>query len=239
MRERLILLPGWAFEPAALDPLRECLIQQAPWLDVEIAPLPALLQGDAWLDELHLRLSEASWLAGWSLGGMLAAQLAARRGHACRGLITLGSNASFRSRDGWPTAMPVKVFNDFCRAFELDPEETLKRFSLLCSRGGFDPKTLGRQLQVIMLNKPAAVLAAGLQLLERLDNRHALQKYTGPQLHVFAERDVLVSQAAAAALRSLLPAAQVEIVAEASHGLPLERPDDVAQLMLDFLGSRR
>ena len=83
MRDRLTLLPGWAYGPAALEPLAELLREREPRLQVEIAPLPALEQPGAWLDELDARLPSDSWLAGWSLGGMLATQLAARRGDDC------------------------------------------------------------------------------------------------------------------------------------------------------------
>ena len=38
------------------------------------------------------------WLGGWSLGGMLASELARRRGDHCCGLLTLASNPSFVSR---------------------------------------------------------------------------------------------------------------------------------------------
>ncbi len=236
MRDRLTLLPGWAYGPAALEPLAELLREREPRLQVEIAPLPALEQPGAWLDELDARLPSDSWLAGWSLGGMLATQLAARRGDDCPGLITICSNPCFRSRDDWATAMPADVFDAFEEAFRLGPDDTLKRFSLLCSRGAYDPRTLARQLQVSLLNQPQAVSAAGLHLLAELDGRAALQRYVGPQLHLFAGSDALVPAAAAEALLACLPDVEVDVLANASHGLPLERAEDVATAMLAFMG---
>jgi len=236
MRDRLILLPGWAFSSAALEPLAELLRDREPRLQVDIAPLPTLEQPQAWLHELDARLPNDSWLAGWSLGGMLATQLAALRGDNCPGLITLCSNPCFRSRHDWPTAMPAEVFDAFEAAFQLGPEDTLKRFSLLCSRGAYDPRTLARQLQVSLLQQPSPVAAAGLRLLSELDGREALQRYVGPQLHVFAGGDALVPAAAAEALLACVPDVEVDVLANASHGLPLERADDVATAMLAFMG---
>lgn len=235
MRDRLILLPGWAFGPAALEPLAEVLREREPRLQVDIAPLPVLERPEAWLDELDARLPADSWLAGWSLGGMLATQLAARRDDACPGLITLCSNPCFRSRADWPTAMPAEVFDAFEAAFRLGPDDTLKRFGLLCSRSAFDPRTLARQLQVSLLDQPQAVFAAGLGLLAELDGRAALQRYVGPQLHLFAGGDALVPPAAAEALLAWLPDVEVDVLANASHGLPLERAEDVATAMLAFM----
>ncbi len=204
MRDRLILLPGWAFGPAALEPLAELLREREPRLQVEIALLPTQPQSGAWLDELDARVPPDSWLAGWSLGGMLA--------------------------------MQAEVFDAFEEAFRLGPDDTLKRFSLLCSRGAYDPRTLARQLQVSLLDQPQAVSAAGLRLLAELDGRAALQRYVGPQLHLFAGSDALVPAAAADALLACLLDVEVDVLANASHGLPLERAEDVATAMLAFMG---
>jgi pimeloyl-[acyl-carrier protein] methyl ester esterase len=235
MRERLILLPGWAIGPAALEPLREALLERAPHLAVEIEPLPTLEQAGAWLDELDARLARDSWLAGWSLGGMLAAQLAARRGDACRGLIGLCSNLSFRDRDDWPCAMSQEVFAAFHEACRLDPALTLKRFTMLVSQGARDARTLARQLQVTQLPTEPKVLDAGLRLLDVLDTRAALQGFGGPQLHLFSGRDALVPATAATALLEWLPDVEVQVFEEASHGLPLERPEEVATAILGFM----
>lgn len=235
MRDQLILLPGWAFGPAALQPLCEALTELDPELDVVIEPLPELEDASAWLDELDLRLPDDCWLGGWSLGGMLACELAARRIDTCRGLITIASNPCFRARPQWPEAMAADIFAAFQEAFELDPAETLKRFRLLCSRGGYDPRTLARQLEVSQTASSPAVLSAGLKLLADLDVRGSVHGYFGPQLHLFAGGDALVPAAACDALRRWMPGIQAELLPNASHALPLERADDVASAILNFI----
>lgn len=235
MRDQLILLPGWAFGPAALQPLCDALGEQASDLDVSVEPLPDLADPNAWLDELDARLPTDSWLGGWSLGGMLATQLAARRIDTCRGLVTVASNPCFRARSQWPEAMDAEIFDTFHEAFRLDPDETLKRFRMLCSRGGFDPRTLARQLQVSQAQSPVEVLDAGLQLLAQLDGRDALHGYFGPQLHLFASHDALVPASACDAVRRWMPGARAELIADASHAAPLERADEVASLMLSAI----
>ncbi|KAF1067625.1 MAG: Pimeloyl-[acyl-carrier protein] methyl ester esterase [Pseudomonas citronellolis] len=235
MRDQLTLLPGWALGEAALEPLLDALHEQAPHLTVRIEPLPHAADPAAWLDELDARLPVEGWLGGWSLGGMLAAELAARRGETCRGLFTLAANACFRQREDWPCAMPTRVFEDFFEAFLLEPELTRKRFTLLVSQGARDARTLARQLQVCLPALEPEALSAGLQLLGSLDTREALARYAGPQLHLFAGRDALVPVAAAEALLQTLPDVEVSTLPEASHGLPLERPDEVAAALLQFM----
>ena len=68
----------------------------------------------------------------------------------------------------------------------------------------------------------------------QLDTRAALENFRGPQLHLFAEADALVPVAAAEALLEWLPDVEVSTLA-ASHGLPLECPDEVASAILRFL----
>lgn len=238
MRDQLVLLPGWAFGPAALQPLCEALAELVPDLDVLIEPLPELEDAGAWLDELDRRLPHDCWLGGWSLGGMLASELAARRVDTCQGLITVSSNPCFRARPQWPEAMTGDIFDAFQEAFQLDPEQTLKRFRLLCSRGGYDPRTLARQLEVSQTASTPAVLNAGLQLLAELDGRGALHGYFGPQLHLFAGADALVPAAACDALQRWMPGVDAELITGASHALPLERPDDVAAAIARFIRGR-
>lgn len=234
MTERLILLPGWGLDGALLQPLAEALGKR---VQVAIAPLPALTTADpgAWLDELDARLTGDCWLAGWSLGGMLATALAARRGTRCRGLIGLASNACFVANEDWPRAMPADTYAAFHAGCEATPAATLKRFALLCAQGAADARGLSRQLQAHLQTSADEHLLAGLEVLARLDNRSALASYSGPQLHLLAELDALVPATAGEALLALLPAGEVDVLEGCSHSFVLEQTDNLADLMLDFI----
>ncbi len=233
MTERLILLPGWGLDSALLQPLAEALGDQ---LRVEWCELPALTSAavDDWLDELDARLPQDCWLAGWSLGGMLATALAARRGARCRGLISLAANACFVAREDWPSAMPVETFAAFEAGCAQDAGATLKRFAMLCTQGCTDARGLSRLLQSNLLASEPSLLA-GLQVLATLDNRDALSAFAGPQLHLLAEQDALVPAAAGAALLALLPAGEVDVLEGCGHAFVLEQPQALAALLLDFI----
>lgn len=234
MTERLILLPGWGLGGAALQPLAEALGGE---LRVEVHELPALTTAavDDWLDELDARLPEDCWLAGWSLGGMLASALAARRGARCRGLITLASNARFVSSDAWPQAMPADTYATFYEGCAHNAGATLKRFAMLCAQGGGDARGLARRLQQGLPAADGAQLLAGLEVLASLDNRAALAAFAGPQLHLLAEQDALVPAAAAEHLLALLPAGEVDVLEDCAHAFVLEQPEALAALLLEFI----
>ena len=228
---RLILLPGWGLGPAALQPLVAALNGQG--LSTELVALPALDSADPrdWLDELDARLPADTWLGGWSLGGMLATALAARRGARCQGLVTLASNACFVARDDWPSAMAAATFAAFRAGCAADAAATLRRFAMLCAQGGVDARALGRQLQQCLPAQEPAHLLAGLDVLAALDNRAALASFAGPQLHLLAEADALLPASAAEALLALLPAGEVDVLEGCSHACVAEQPQALAALI--------
>ncbi len=237
MCETLILLPGWGLDGAVLQPLAEALGAE---LNVQVPTLPRLNSAAVadWLDELDTRLPLDCWLAGWSLGGMLAAALAVRRGARCRGLISLASNACFVASDAWPTAMPAQTHAAFHEGCQHNGSATLKRFAMLCAQGGADVRALSRQLQghLVTGDEPALLaLLAGLRLLASLDNRAALAAFSGPQLHLLAEQDALVPATVASELLALLPAGEVDVLEDCGHAFVLEQADALAALMLDFI----
>lgn len=237
MRNRLILLPGWGLGISPLEPLAAALQGLDEHLHVEIEPLPELDSGDLqdWLDELDERIPQDVWLGGWSLGGMLASELAARRGEHCCGLLTLASNPSFVAHEQWPSAMPAETFDAFLAGCAADPKTTLKRFSLLCAQGAQDPRGLSRLLLNAAPTASPTALMAGLELLAQIDTRAAVQTFRCPQLHLFAGQDGLVPAEAAGELFALLPDVEIGLIEQASHAFLLEDPHGVAGAIQAFL----
>jgi len=237
MVKRLFLLPGWGLGGAPLQPLADALRGLDSRLRVEIAPLPLLDSSDPldWLDALDASLPEDVWLGGWSLGGMLAAKLAARRGARCRGLLTLASNPCFVARADWPNGMSAQHFAAFRDGCLRDAPGTLKRFGLLCAQGAADPRSLARRLLSDAPPATGPALERGLELLGRLDIRGALQAFPGPQLHLFARADGLVPAAVADAVSALLADREIGLIEQVGHAFMLERPEQIAATIQAFV----
>ncbi|CAM3645683.1 alpha/beta fold hydrolase [Pseudomonas wadenswilerensis] len=237
MRNHLILLPGWGLGSSALQPLVATLRAIDPGLRVEIQALPSLVSSNPedWLDKLDRQLPRNAWLGGWSLGGMLAAELAARRGDDCHGLITLGSNLSFVSRPDWPHGMALDTFQTFLEGCRYHTQVTLKRFVSLCSQGAEEPRSLARLLSAGMPAPAPEQLVAGLEVLGQLDTRAALQRYGGPQLHLFAGRDGLVPAEVAGELLEILPDVEVGLLEDSAHGFVMETPHELAAAIKAFV----
>lgn len=261
MPKTLVLLPGWGLGIKPLNALAEELKKRLPSFTVQLQPLPNMAGKNIHtvIKELNHNLPKNCWLAGWSLGGMLATAVAANRNqttatNSCTGLISLASNACFVANSNWQNAMPASTFTEFYTLCKNDLATGLKRFTLLCSQGAEQARQLSRQLQAMALTvEPASTLVAlellaGLKMLAKLDNRAAITSFSGPQLHLFSEADALVPvetateiqalNACSLNLYSLNPKVTVEVLGQ-SHASVLAEPQLLAKRISAFILSNQ
>lgn len=235
MTNHLVFLAGWGINSQTLAPLVEALTVALPHFTVQLEALPQPgITASLTLETLDRQLPKNCWLAGWSLGGMLATALAEKRQTACAGVITYASNACFVANEHWPQAMPANTFNSFYQLCQHDLAAGLKRFSLLCSQGAEEPRLLAKHLHSQALTHNTATRLAGLNFLQHLDNRLAITNFKGPQLHLLAKADALVPYQAATAIKSLNPHAKVEFLG-ASHASPIAQPHLIAEHLAAFI----
>ena len=195
----LVLLHGWGLSSVVWDSSVEALRALA---HVTTIDLPGFGQSaqvpfthlDDLLAQIHDALPKQALLMGFSLGGMLAVQLAAKYPDAIQGVMTIASNARFTALDEWPNAMSEEVFEGFYASAEQSMAVTLKRFLGLQSKGGSQEKVLLKRLRAMAaadVIEPVTALGM-LRLLARLDNREILTALTQPALHILASHDELV-----------------------------------------------
>lgn len=234
----LMLLPGWGMAPSSLTALAKALRTQLPDWTIDCAALPVTSDDalEVWLDDLDARLPGNAWLAGWSLGGMLAVALAVRRGTRCPGVMTLGSNASFITRPDWGCALPPATLAAFQSRWQDAPEKTRSRFIGLIARGSAPLAPMIRQLEAHAAPMSVEQALAGLALLAHIDLRDMLASSPCPGLHLFAESDALVPEGACDAIRVRLPAnSETEQMADTGHAFVMERPEACARPMAAFV----
>lgn len=243
-RQELVLLHGWGCNRELWRPM---LAAMRPWANISLLDLPGLAPGcggkarpglDQVLDSIADCCPDRAVLVGWSLGGQLALELAARQPQRVAALVTICSNPCFIATGDWPGMNP----QDFCAfkaACEEDPVAGLRRFDLLQSQGAVTRRDLLRELQRQRRLSPGEELQAGLAWLAQLDQRDGLTRLAIPQLHLQAERDALVpGTVLATRLEELLAGnslAEVQLLEEASHLAPLEMPAAVAARIDGFL----
>jgi biotin biosynthesis protein BioC len=233
-----VFLHGWGSDSSLWQPLCHLLPGEHHFVDLpgfgNAGPEPVELA--AFLSQISARLPQQCVLVGWSLGGMLAAQLARRSPDKVKALAAIASNAVFVARPDWPEAMEPVTFKQFYGDFELDPVATWTRFCALQSLGDSKRKVVAQHLrqQSTPSMESAPAWLQGLRWLEILDNRQALAELVIPQYHLFGANDALVPVGAADHLRRLLPQAAVEVLPGCGHAPHLADPELIAQKLRDW-----
>lgn len=193
---------------------------------------------DTLVDSIAAQIPANSVVCGWSLGGMLAARIAARYPEKILGLITLASNTVFVASQSWPMAMAAATFEQFSHSFDAKPKQALKRFKLLEVHGDEKAKEQLAYLQSLSLdldkNNLIADLQQGLVLLSKIDNTAHLSQITCPSLYCFGEKDALVPASLVEALEHRIHSNQRAVIIQGAGHL-LHYPDSrLTDLLASF-----
>lgn len=237
----IVLLHGWSGASRSWQPLIPALQNIANVIALDLPGFGTSKEIpefnlDAVIALIAARLPTKCVLIGWSLGGMLAVQLAARYPQKISHIITLAANAKFVTSRDYEAAMPPAVNRQFNKSFASDPHATLKLFSGLLAQGDVNERGLLKQVRI--LAEPENINANWLQALEllaRLDNREAFAQLTQAGLHLLAEKDALVPIAAIQSFAALNARQEISVIPNAAHALHWSAPELVAQLVTDFL----
>ena len=237
----IVLLHGWATHSASWFPLIPALEKIARVIAID---LPGFGQSDSIpdfnLDDvlslIEQQLPEKCVLIGWSLGGVLAVQLAARYPQKITRVITLAGNLKFVASENYQAAMTPSINKQFNESFAHDPQTTLKLFSGLLAQGDANERALLKKVRSLM--QPSDInnnWFQALELLAQLDNRDRFVQLKQRGLHLLAEKDALVPVASYDAMAKLNSKQQIKIVSGAAHALHWSNPEMVAHLITDFL----
>lgn len=228
-----VLLHGWGLHSGIFAPVAAHL---APRCRVIAPDLPghgaSLFEPFDDLDSLaaimEQRLPPGCTLLGWSLGGMVAAAIAAAGRVPVSRLVLVATTPRFVAGPDWPHGLAPETVDDFARRLAVDFRGLVGEFLTLQARGDDDQRTLIRRLraEVFARGEPVpAALAAGLDLLRSADLRRRLASIAVPTLVVSGEYDRLTPPAAGEALAKGIAGARHVVVPHASHAPFLSRTD--------------
>jgi pimeloyl-[acyl-carrier protein] methyl ester esterase len=242
-----VFVHGWAMNSAVWQPL----LQNLPdWIEPRLVDLPghgALASQPA--DSLFAFASSVAasisnrvdrpclWV-GWSLGGLVAMQVAKDFPQHVAGLMLVASSPKFVCGDDWSTAVERQVFDQFAEALEQDVDRTIKRFLMLQAMGMPDAaasKQTVRGLQQLLETGGRASmhgLRSGLEILAGADLRYEFSALDMPVTCVLGERDTLAPAGLAAPLTALNPRARIEIIDGAAHAPFISHRDTFIRILI-------
>ena len=246
--ESLTLIHGWGAQNAVWHDWAQQ--QLAAHFSVTLIELPGFgntpaleaesgTELDAWLSAIVSVLPDKTHLLGWSLGGLLAQQIALRHPERIESVICLASTPRFTQNDDWQWAVSPKMMADFLKSVQADSLTTLKHFwkLQLQLQGGAQPRTEIRQFLTRMqaLKFPTLTgLVQGLTLLKQIDNRTAITELSQPLLWLLGEHDPLVPLDAFEHFSQPVQS-QIYVLQGAGHSPFYSHPDATAQAIIEFL----
>jgi pimeloyl-[acyl-carrier protein] methyl ester esterase len=194
------------------------------------------------MEVLASRLAGATacW-AGWSLGGMLALQIAADFPARVGRLVMLAAAPRFSQAPDWPAGMAPEVLQEFGRELKDAPASVQQRFLSLQVLGTPEARQTLRQLRERVAAAPGpdpAALAAGMDILARADLRTVAAGLARPVLLIGGSRDRLLKPAALQDALGCFPRARLEIIEQAGHAPFVSHPDQVQALVQEFCHDR-
>ena len=244
--EPVLLITGWTVSSAVFDPVADLYLSRvriiaydhrgagrsAPWpAPVSIAMLAAdaaRVLDDRGLQDAHV--------VGLSMGAAVALELAIRMPQRVKSLVLVGGGAGgpSTSRPGLSEAWGAvgAVLSDSVRNHCVWPAAALfsERFR------DEHPERVAEYMPYFAQHR-AAPWAMGWQLLAAacFGRRRSLHRVRAPTLVLHGELDVMSPAGNAWLLADGIPGAQLHLVADAGHAVPLEHPEACAALLLDWV----
>jgi pimeloyl-ACP methyl ester carboxylesterase len=244
--EPVLLITGWTISSAVFDPVADLYLphvrvvaydhrgagRSAPWL----APVSmALLAADA-ARVLDDRGIAGAHVVGLSMGAAVALELAIRMPHRLKSLVLVGGGAggpttarpgistaagtvatlaadSARHRQAWPAAAL------FSGRFRHEHPDRVSEYMPHFARHRAPPWMTGWQ-----------ALAAAC-----FGRRGSLAGVRAPTLVLHGGQDVMVPLANAKLLADGIPGAELHVLSDAGHAVPLEHPESSARLLVEWV----
>ena len=241
----LVMLHGWGLHAGMMQPLAGRLAPAGPVTCIDLPghggrPFEPAFTG---LDELAGAIAQdlppACCLLGWSLGGMVAARLAAAGHPAVRRLVLVASTPRFVQGEGWAHGLEPAFVAEFAAELERDYRGLVRRFLSLQARGDERQGELLRTLRAAVFSRgepdPSA-LRAGLGILTHADLRGEAGRIAVPTLVLAGQYDRLTRPEAGAWWAGAIPGASFTGIPGAGHAPFLSHPGEAASHLAAFLG---
>ncbi len=233
------MIHGWGFDSGVFTSLIEIMENR---FRIQAIDLPGYgdqsLVGKSSLSGLAKfvmdQVSEPAIYLGWSMGGLIALELAKNHPEKIKSLILMTTTPCFAKKENWSHAMDRSILENFVSAYNKEPELTLDKFSYLASEGSKNPRNWIRELKKLSTAKvdPLA-LEQGLQILLNSDLRENIKDLQISTLMIFGEKDSLVPVGVEKEIGLLNEAIRTKIIKGSGHTPFLTDTELVAETIID------
>ena len=243
----ICFLHGWALNGSVWDPVVQQLKQHNRITTVDLpghgkSPPPS--SGEYTVDSLsesvHKHLTTDTILVGWSLGGLIAINIAARYPELVRKLILIASSPQFANTDSWEHGVKKSIIDGFASDLIQNYRETIHRFLAIQTFGSEQAKPVIRELKakVFAHGEPHLdSLSKGLKILKNSNLSDVARLIQCPTLIVLGEKDTLIPKSSGNETRNIIANSQLEIIKGAGHAPFISHPDEFLKTITAFISA--
>jgi pimeloyl-[acyl-carrier protein] methyl ester esterase len=240
----VVLLHGWGMNGDVWEGILPALTAR---YRTTIVDLPGHGRSMNSLDDYNLpnlartiaaAIPQKAIVVGWSLGGMVASQLALDNPAQVTKLILVASAPQFVRDTSWPDGTDDTMLKGFADELTQNYQQTIKRFIAIQALGSDHAREQQRILRerVFRHGQPqAAALEGGLDILRSANLRPQLANINCPTLFIAGEMDSLFRPAAAQRAQGLMTDADLSVIDKAGHAPFLSHPDEFLQSLTRFI----
>lgn len=243
---KLVFLHGWGMSSHIFHPVIE---KMSVWVDIESADLPgynnnSVPQAESLDFEQYAQLTASQLpdkcvLVGWSLGGLVAQQIALTQPQKIQKLILLCSSPCFLEQASWRGIKP-DVLDLFKSQLKHDYQKLLDRFLAIQAMGSETAKADLRHLRELLRGTSApseGTLAQGLEFLHSVDLRDQIENIGHPMLRIYGSQDSLVPKKQREQIEAFCPNSEKHLIPKASHAPFISHESLFIQKIMEFYSS--
>ncbi len=233
----LVFLHGWA------QSQQIWFMQREQFPDALFLNLPGHggaedADADQWVNAIAEQLpEEPCLLVGWSLGGMLAIQIAAAFPNRIAALALVSTTPRFKASNGWMHGSSDEIFEGFKVAISSGSPKALSRFFALMLHGEEINRRDYNAIAKAAIDREKGVspsgLEEGLKLLEQLDLRPLISDILQATLLMHGENDAVVPVEAGRWLAEQIqpPTFRLQLFGNCGHAPFLTQPEQFNQTL--------
>ncbi|MGJ8679788.1 pimeloyl-ACP methyl ester esterase BioH [Paraglaciecola sp.] len=242
--EHLVFLHGWGVNSGVWTTLIPLLKEHftitcidLPGFGLNHDQLPEKYDLESLAKQIASHLPKSCCLIGWSLGGLIAQQIALSYPEKLQRLILICSTPKFSKSEIWPGIQP-QVLNEFAKQLQDEFSKTLDRFLAIQAMGSKSARLDVKKMKQAIEQFPTPSLFAlenGLNLLNYCDLRVPLANLTVPCHAYLGRLDSLVPVGIADELVGLSSKITTEVLPQASHAPFISHTENFAEQLMTLL----
>lgn len=238
----LIMLPGWGMKNIVWNKLNNLLSKDFELIFIEWDDVLSLDGFKEKVIEVIIQKKLSSFsLLGWSLGSLVAQDIASDKIWNIKNLILIGCTSSFiqRKESGYSIGWNIRILERMKSRLYKSPQETLYNFyDSMFSNEEKNQNYNNEFLQTVKNNadnQSINSLSLGLDYLIEKNLRTKSSYITAPLLIIQGGNDTICSLDGAVYLKNIIPNSNIEVIKGVGHIPFFTNPDVCYNLISKFI----